>query len=339
MNRIRKMNHARKVLDSYPAECQPSQIEPLGSAGGMSGAQFWRLESPRGKLVLRRWPIEHPAPAGLRFIHSVLRHVSALGLKIVPVQIAATGGDTFVEHAGHLWELAPWLEGVADYEKFPRVEKLRAAMTALGQLHLAAADFPHPLAPHSAGGSPAVTRRLARLRELQTGGIDALAHSINDATWPELAPLARQFLTTLPRLIPGAITRLMPLADAALPLQPSIRDIWHDHVLFNGDRVTGLLDFGAMQIETPTGDVARLLGSLAGDDANGWREGLAAYSTIRPLSEHETLAVFALDASGTLLAGCNWIRWIYAEGRKFKNRPQVIARFARLLNRIRMIEG
>jgi hypothetical protein len=38
---------------------------------------------------------------------------------------------TFLSHEGHLWELAPWLPGAADYEKSPRVEKLRAAMSAL----------------------------------------------------------------------------------------------------------------------------------------------------------------------------------------------------------------
>jgi Ser/Thr protein kinase RdoA (MazF antagonist) len=353
------MNQARKVLDRYPADCQPSQIEPLGSAGGMSGAQFWRLDSPHGKLVLRRWPIEHPTPAGLRMIHSVLRHVFAHGLKIVPVPIATTGGETFLDRAGHLWELAPWLPGVADYEKSPSIEKLRAAMTALAQFHLAAADFDSPPLQGGARGgffaaSPAITRRLTQLRELQTGGVNVLAKSINDAIWPDLAPLARQFLTTLPRVIPNAIAKLAPLADVPLPLQPAIRDIWHDHVLFDGNRATGLIDFGAMQIETPAGDVARLLGSLASyspprlggeglgegsydGESETWRNGLAAYSAIRPLTDQETTAVRALDTSGTILAGTNWIRWIYLERREFENRPQVNARFAQLLDRARII--
>jgi Ser/Thr protein kinase RdoA (MazF antagonist) len=333
------MNQVRKVLDRYPADCQPTQIEPLGSAGGMSGAQFWRLDSPRGKLVLRRWPVEHPAPNGLRMIHSVLRHVFAHGLKIVPVPIATTGSETFVEQAGHLWELAPWLPGTADYEKSPSVEKLRAAMTALAEFHLAAADFPltPPLAS-SRSPSPAITSRLARLRELQPSGVNLLAHAINDTTWPELATLARQFLATLPRVLPNAIAQLAPLADVPLPLQPAIRDIWHDHVLFDGTRVTGLIDFGALQIESPTGDVARLLGSLAGDDAEAWREGLAAYAAVRQLSERELQATSAFDTSSTIVAGCNWIRWIYIDGRQFENPEQIRARFAKLVDRIRMMD-
>jgi homoserine kinase type II len=302
----------------------------------MSGALFWRLESPRGRLVLRRWPIEHPSPDHLRLIHSVLRHVYERGLKFVPAPIAAAGGATFLEHGGHLWELTPWLPGVADYEQNPRVEKLRSAMKALAKFHLAAADFTMAsLAPGSAGGSPAITRRLARIHELQSGGIDVLVRSISNEVWPALAPLARQFLAALPNAVPRAIAELAPLAGVALPLQPSIRDIWHDHVLFEGDNVTGLVDFGAMQVETPAGDVARLLGSLVGDDEVGWRDGLAAYNAVRPLSDHEVAAASALDRSGTLLAGCNWIRWIYVDGRQFEDREQVLKRFRRILARLR----
>lgn len=259
-------------------------------------------------------------------------------MRILPVPIATTAGVTFVHYDGHLWELAPWLPGSADYEQSPRVEKLRSAMRALAEFHLAVADFPaSPPLASSRGPAPAVTHRLARLRELKNGGIETLAHALTDKTWPDLVPLAREFAAELPRVVPLAIARLAPLADAPLPLQPCIRDIWRDHVLFDGVTVTGLVDFGAIQIDTPATDVARLLGSLVGDDANGWREGLAAYSAVRPLSDQESLAVFALDVAGTILAGCNWIRWIYVDGRQFPNEEQTISRFAQFLKRIRSI--
>jgi Ser/Thr protein kinase RdoA (MazF antagonist) len=326
------MNQVRQVVDRYPADCRPTRIEPLFSAGGMSGAEFWRLESPRGPLALRRWPAEHPTPDGLRFIHTVLRHVDSKGFRIVPVPIAAADGATFVELGGFLWELEPWLPGVADYGQSPRMEKLRAAMRALAEFHVAAATFAG--AP-SLGQSPAVASRLVRLRELQSGGIDVLAQSIKDEVWSELAPLAREFLAALPSAVSGATAELVPFAGAALPLQPAIRDIWHDHVLFEGYAVTGIVDFGAMRIEAPAGDVARLLGSLVGDDDEGWREGLAAYAAIRPLSDHELAAVSAFDVSGTLLAGCNWIRWVYGEGRGFENRERIVERFRQIVTRLR----
>src|SRR3989304_4865138 len=105
-----------EILKSSPRDCQPTVVEPLGSADGLSGAQFRKTVAPRGALVLRCWPIEHPTPDGLRFIHAVLGHAAARGMKILPVPIATAGGATFVQHAGHLWELAPWLPGTPAYQ-------------------------------------------------------------------------------------------------------------------------------------------------------------------------------------------------------------------------------
>ena len=129
-------------------------------------------------------------------------------------------------------------------------------------------------------------------------------------------------------------------------MQPCLRDIWHDHILFTGDEVTGLVDFGAIDIDTPATDLARLIGFFSPprrgvglreerglDEAETWHEALAAYQTIRPLTADEIQAAHALDTSGTILAGCNWLRWIYVDGRVFENQNQVIVRFRRILQR------
>jgi homoserine kinase type II len=328
------LNLLQPILDRYPRDCQSTGVEPLGSAGGLSGAQFWRLATPRGTLGLRRWPIEHPTPDGLRLIHAVLRHATDHGIDFLPLPIATTEGDTFISHGGHLWELAPWLPGSAGYEQSPSVAKLRAAMQALAHFHLAVADFKVAATQQAAGAAPAVVARLTRLRELQVGGVDSLARAITDSHWPDLAPLARRFVANLPHVVPRAIHQLAPLADEQFALQPCVRDVWHDHLLFDGDRVTGLIDFGAMQIDTVATDVARLLGSLVDDDQVGLHDGLATYAALRPLSDEEVAAVSALDASGTILAGTNWIRWIYVDRRQFENERLVVDRFERNLSRL-----
>ena len=43
--------------------------------------------------------------------------------------------------------------------------------------------------------------------------------------------------------------------------------------------------------------------------------------------------------AGTILAGCNWIRWIYVDGREFDDPQQIIDRFARLLERLHSLAG
>jgi homoserine kinase type II len=322
------------ILNNYAADCRSAQLLPLGNAGGLSGAQFWRLVAPRGALVLRCWPIEQPSAERLAFIHAVLRHAAARGMTILPVPIPTMRGETFVRHAGRLWELAPWLPGTADYDRSPSREKLRAAMAALATFHVAVADFPIAAPRFSA---PAVVHRLARLRELQSGDCEVLDRAMFDSSWPELAPLAREFVGLLPRVLPQAIDQLVPFADEPMLQQVCIRDLWHDHILFDGDRVSGIVDFGAVNVDTPATDIARLLGSLVGDEEPLWREGLDAYAQVRPLSDAERQAIPALDAAGTILAGCNWIRWIYVDGRQFDDPAQIVTHFERLLVRVRRL--
>jgi Ser/Thr protein kinase RdoA (MazF antagonist) len=344
------MRQIDEILRQFLRDGQLISAEPLGSAGGMSGAQFWRITVVRGSpdpappltLILRRWPTESPTPDRLRFIHSVLDHAVRRGVAVIPLPIRTTSGETSVTRDGHLWELAPWMPGAANYELAPSPEKLRAAMTTLAGFHTAVADFWKPTAPGSAEGSNAVKRHYERLRDLTEARVAELNRSIDDTVWPELAPLARQFLAALPGAAPRAASQFVPLLAASLPTQPCLRDIWHDHVLFTGDEVTGIIDFGAVDFDTPATDIARLLGSLSSyssplcrDDV--WRDGLSAYSTVRPLSPTEGFAARALEASGAILAGCNWIRWTYGDGRQFDDQKQVVERFRRIKLRIESV--
>ena len=117
-------------------------------------------------------------------------------------------------------------------------------------------------------------------------------------------------------------------------LQPCIRDVWHDHVLFTGDKVTGLVDFGAMGVETVAGDVARLLGSLAGNDETMWGVGLEAYNAIRPLTTDERALVRPLDQSGIVLAAANWAQWLFVEHRQFSDYAAVARRLEEIATRL-----
>jgi Ser/Thr protein kinase RdoA (MazF antagonist) len=318
------------VLKQYPILTHESRAEALGMAGGLSGALFWRISSPSGTFILRRWPTEHPTRERLTWIHALLTHVDRQGFHLVPVPFRNASSETIISEASHLWELAPWLPGAADYHVSPQPEKLRAAMITLAKFHLAAASF----RGNSDATKSAVHKRLERLRELSTNEIARLAHSIDDSTWPELAQPARDAVARLPSAVVTARAQLAPFESASLPLQPCIRDIWHDHILFTGEEVTGLIDFGAADVDTPAGDIARLLGSLVGDDGDRWSAGLAAYESIRSISADERRVLPALDTSANVIAIANWIRWIYVERRKFDNREQVVLRVKNLMNHL-----
>jgi homoserine kinase type II len=222
-------------------------------------------------------------------------------------------------------------------------------MRALARFHEAVADFAIEPDGELKLGALAPERHLARLRALTAGRICDLGRAVVDTHWPGLAPLARRFIAALPSAVSRAVLQLEPLAGVRLPAQVCVRDVWHDHVLFTGDEVTGLVDFGAIDIDTPATDLARLLGSLVsvshgslkgegGDlldmDAT-WREGLAAYQSVRPLEIEEIRAANALRVSGPILAGCNWIEWVYADGRTFEDPERIVRRFKRIVGEVR----
>jgi Ser/Thr protein kinase RdoA (MazF antagonist) len=320
------------VLAAYPPQYQPRDVEDLGAAGGFSGARFWRLATPAGVLCLRRWPADHPSPERLSYIHAVLQHAHRQGVAVIPVPLPCCDRRSFVKHAGHLWELTRWLPGAAVYHQSPSRARLASAMHALAQFHIATSRF-----EGSQAGlipSPAVQARKEQTDQLLQGGCDQIASSIRSGDWPELARRGFRLLELFRRHASHVVKQLESAASITVPLQPCIRDIWHDHVLFTNDVVTGIVDFGALRGETVAGDVARLLGSLAGDDAEAWKLGMAAYQARRPLSAGEQHLVRVLDQSTLLLSGLNWLNWVYIQQRQFDDRPKIIARLDATIARL-----
>lgn len=323
----------RAVLSQYPPSCRPrGTIEYLGGAGGYSGAQFWRFAALEGPLLLRQWPIEHPTIERLQFIQAVLWHVHQEGFHLVPLPLETVRHAGFVLHAGHLWELAPWMPGSADFHANPTPRRLRSAMQTLAGFHQAAASFPLPDSLRAE--SPGLRQRWQQLEELRSGGLAELERRIDPIRWPDLAERATRLLRLVPAAMPRVAQQVRQALDQRAPLTPCLRDIWHDHVLFEGDHVSALVDFGALRAENVAGDVARLLGSLVADDAASWQAGLADYEAIRPLSAVERQWVKVFDASSVLLSGLNWLQWVFVEGRQFENRDPILARLDTQIERL-----
>ena len=320
------------VLAEYPRRLRPLRVEALASAGGFSGAALWRVAAPAGLFCLRRWPPEHPSPDRLTYIHAVLRHVGGCGLAIVPVPRLTSQGRTFVQRNGRLWELAPWLPGQADYRQDPRPERLAAALQALARFHVAAACFPGlDAAPRP---SPGLVERREFLDRLLRQEFAAIRLAVGRQPASPLVERARRLIDLFPKLATPIQSEMEAAVRSPLPLVPCLRDIWHDHVLFTGERVTGLVDFGALRPESVAGDVARLVGSLAGDDAAGWIGGIQAYQQVRPLGPAELRSLPAFDHSTVLLSGMNWLRWLFVEGRRFEKVAWVMARLDETLGRV-----
>jgi Ser/Thr protein kinase RdoA (MazF antagonist) len=321
----------QRILRLYPDDCQPHDTQALDSADSFSGAALWKLAAPRGALALRRWPAEHPAPERLQFIQAVLWHVDQEGFHRIPLPLETRHHHGFVRHEGHLWELTPWLAGTADFAERPSLPKLENALAALASFHQAARSF--PLAETGPAASPGIAERAARLHALVDGGLAELARAI-DKAWPELAARAVRLVALAASTGRKVLEQLESARRLKVTIQPCIRDVWRAHVLFVGDEVSGIVDFGSMRPDNVATDVARLLGSMARDDEESWQRGLAAYESVRPLADDELALVSAFDRSTVLLGGLQWLEWIYLDGRRFNNPSAVLGRVDEFLGRL-----
>lgn len=341
MNRMTSDSAVYSVLSNYTAFRLGVQANRLGSGGGFSGSTLWRIRTADERdFCLRRWPAEHPSPERLTFIHSVLRAAAAGGLTFVPAPLETDATESFIEHDASLWEVTCWLPGKADFHSHPTAARLRSAMRALAAFHRTTrpdAGYWRPAAPMEVlqGPAPAIVERRDRLRELLSGGLARIAAAAD----------RRRVHAALDALLPFALSiampigqRLLPLLDEAArrprPLQPAIRDIWHDHVLFTGDEVTGIVDYGALRIDTPLVDIARLVGSLVEDDPTWRKRAFDAYAELQPLADEEHALVDLLDRSSVLLGLVNWAEWLYIDGREFDDLEAVERRVTTLVRRL-----
>lgn len=324
-----------RILRLYPEDCHPRAVEAVVSPDSFSGAGLWRVESPRGPLCLRRWPSQHPTQERLEFIQAVLWHVDQEGFRRIPLPLETRHRHGYVWHEGHLWELAPWLPGAADYRQKPSPARLAAALAILGRFHLAAMTFPLP--ESGPLPSPGILERRDKLQRLLAGGRDELLAAVDRGAWPEVGARARRLLPLFAAVAPRILRLLESAADLHVPLQPCIRDVWHAHILFRGDEVSGIVDFGSMRPENVAADVARLLGSLAIDNPVDWQRGLAAYQATRPLAEEELKLVNVFDRSTVLLGGLQWLEWIYLKRCEFANPRAVLGRIDEFIARLEVL--
>jgi Ser/Thr protein kinase RdoA (MazF antagonist) len=329
------------VLAQYPVDFRPGNDTVRQWTGGFSGSQIWRVEIAGQPLCLRRWPNSHGEIDRIRFIHSVLSGVFQSGFHFVPLPIPTRAGATFVRNDDHAWELAPWLPGEPDDCRPPRKTcsgtRVAAALTALGQFHRAVAATPENRLPD--GLAPGILQRLEKLNHWRTNGLARLIAEIKHhrSIWPELADRSASLIADFRKTADLVADALLQARRWAVPIQPCIRDIHRDHVLFEGNRVTGLIDFGAMRPDSCACDIARLIGSLAGDDEQLWAVGIDAFRQVFSLGDSDRHLTRVYDASGVLLSGMNWLEWVFVEGRQFADRAGVMSRFEEIADRLAVL--
>lgn len=317
-------------------------LEPL--AAGFSGSLTFVVRAGSSAWVLKSFP---PAagPTRAAWVHGLMRHLRGAGVDEVPVLLEARDGSTFCHGGDAIWELASFVPGTSTAA--PTTAQAVAAARALARIHRAAATLPGE--PPRQAPSPALAKRISRVAVLLgdpwAGRPVGLGSGGNGSLLEAVAARFDAARDTFRaedglRLLRGW-TGVEPLP---IPLQPVMRDVWCDHVLFaSGDpaRVAGVIDFHAAGVDTPAADVARLLGSWQPPvdrrplplDAR-WAEALAGYEDVRPLTHQERRLVPELHAMGVVFGLDNWFRWTLGERREFPDEARVLGRIDWLLGEL-----
>ena len=163
------------------------------------------------------------------------------------------------------------MPGRADFSSRPSDSRLTAAVTSLARLHLAMASFEPAGAERTwfvSGNhdlAPAVSERHRAARGLvgrQAGVVVDQARAEHGGG--RGIPCGRD--DDRCRRFIGVREAIAEELDAAqrfrVPVQPCLRDVWHDHILFDGDAVSGIIDPAAARTDTVAADISRLVGSL-----------------------------------------------------------------------------
>lgn len=320
----------------------PLTVEPLDRLG-FSGAPLARVTCAAGSFILKAFAVETP-PERARWIHALMAHLVTEGVREVPPVCRTPRGDTLVtDPTGRLWEMVQFMSGGP--LDSPTPAEAAVAATAVARLHRAAITLPSDAVTGAATTAvpAAVTRRRDQARQM-------LVHPWSDRRARiECRADDLPWLTRWDRAIalfaacsgPRSLAHVAAFDPGPLPVQPVVRDLWSDHVLFAADRqqVAGIVDFHAAAFDTPATDLARLLGSWwVGDRpaerAAGWHAALVAYDRLRPLSDAERRLVPFLAAAGVVCALDNWFRWLLEERRSFPASDAVERRIDGLMGQL-----
>jgi homoserine kinase type II len=289
---------------------------------GFSGARVYRGDdSAAPRLALKAWPTG-TSPERLRQIHAWL--VRWEQLPFVPVVFRGAGRSTVATEDGRVWDCCRWMPG--EPRTRPTSGEVASACVAVARIHAMWAG------EAQRGPCPGVANRLRILGEtepLLRVGPGALA-----PVDPLLDPLLRRAVEVLARVAPLVARALEPWARHTCALHPCVRDLRGEHVLFDGEKVSGIIDYGAAAFDHAAVDLARLLGDYAAGDEALFAVGFGAYRGARPGFDAPDEFVRVLARAGVICSALGWLVRLVTNREPVSEPVAIGARLAQLLGRI-----
>lgn len=189
----------------------------------------WIVETTTGQYFLKR---RHPSlrkPRRIRAQHVLIRHLRSVHFP-APAIIPTRAGNTFLEHQGEIYEIHSYVAGqLCDIE---RPAHLAEAAHTLGWYHTVIDGFDHREFHRSKSRYSAAS--LARI-------LDRLTENLAGTQTPDLAELLGG-LRAHARDLAARFTEFGQLPELVIH-----GDFYAENLIFQGDRVAGVVDYDLAQ--------------------------------------------------------------------------------------------
>ena len=266
----------------------------------LAGGDRWRIERDDVAFELRRY--DAPQADALAYEHDLLAFLAGHAWPVA-VPIVASDGATLLEVGGTTWVLSPALPGATPPDESIFLQR-RGALLALVHADLAAWDHPAP-----------------RERAVRVDDFDAAVRDHGLGSFEALLARVQAVDSRSANALAVVRARIDEQLEAyhydELPAVPLWGACTAEHVLFDGNDVTGLLNFDNARVDARIVDVATSI--LADTRRVGWRiirwvAGYAAHAT-PSLTEREADLVPVVMAALTLGRVARALAETYAAGR------------------------
>lgn len=299
-----RLNWGMILLNDLP-EYQPLE-EPIlfKGKGGWSGATFWNWTSPKGRILMKVWPVDGPSEK-----HHLCRHKRLEGLKSLSLPLALPipdrYGRTLRRWQSQSWaELIPWIDGTPAWDD-PSDDKMAHVAGLLSEFHGRWLSF----GPRYQNRSEAVISRLGQLHKLaQMKDHDfCSSQQLRIGQSQSTFQLLHEIVRLSKELVQKAIAWLGPFETHAFRIQTVLRDARPDQFLFNDEYPSGVIDFGAVGSDSVALDLARLTSEWFPNDALRTDQFIRYYESHHRITNLERDAIRPLSLAGAILGGLAWL--------------------------------
>jgi Ser/Thr protein kinase RdoA (MazF antagonist) len=278
---------------------------------GLSTAIVYRVETLSNWYALKRWPILMDRDR-LNAIHRFQQYLSDGDKACTPRLLKWCHGETLLEAEGVYWEIAEWKSGhpVERLGQSSQTQLLNC-VEAIARLHEQSRSYEAlvQIAPGLKQRYEGLLHAIEPIEHKRNKFLD----SISSHDQYESTKTLKEIYLRAMRVIPQVIEPLHRLSETPTVCFWVLRDVWREHLLYRGDQVVGILDFGAARIDWPGLDLARSIGTLLLDSDPRWSIAHSAYLQRRPDCQITLPDLKNVHRASVALSALQWLDW-FAEG-------------------------